>query len=1172
MVIFIANGERLSHRLREQYLLSVLRQDISWHENEGAGEVATRITSDMMLIQDAIAEKLPIAASQVFTCVAGFAIAFYRDPRLAGVLVVSVPFLAGSVSTMSAITRRVQTRILKAYSAAGNVAEEALASIRTVVAFNGQDRMAALYASLLKNARSAGVLKAAVAGISFGLFHCFIYLSYGLAFYYGSFLFREGSGLDGGTIINVVFAVVIGSNALGNIGPEMQAFSLGVAAGTKIFATIDRKPDIDSLDPAGDTIAPDQLKGRIELSDVDFSYPSRPHVPVLRGLSLVVEPGTTVALVGESGSGKSTIVQLLERFYAPAAGSISLDGRPLQSLRISWLRRQIGYVSQEPVLLDASVADNVALGLANSALDHADPAARLMAIQDACRVANAHDFISALPEGYNTIVGERGLLLSGGQKQRIAIARAVVANPKILLLDEATSALDSANERTVQAALDNAARGRTTIVVAHRLSTIRNADNIVCMRNGAIVELGTHDELLERQGMYFSLVEAQRLRVDESGNDTAATVAADGPATATDVDAATSGFLSANSEPANGLDDSKSAKRASVSAPKDLEAAPANPPKMTAGYVIKEIAKLNAPELKYTIFGLIAAIISGLANPILAILFSSVLLTFAESPVQGSKDQQAGMLAVLAVCTAIANWIQNWMFGLANEYLTERVRARLFHAMMYQEIAFFDDPKRSTGSLTGNLAADAQKIQGAAGVTLGTILQLFTNVFGGLIVGFIYGWQLTLLAMVLLPLLVLTSYVRTIILRYFSDKAKKAYDQSARLACEHVAAIRTVQSLTAEHHAHAAYTQLLDTPRRDGTRSAWLNSPLYAFAVSANFFSSALLFYVGSRLVAYNNYTIKNMFVVFMAVLFGARAAGRVFSFSPDVAKARAAAQDVLAVLHRTPLIDARPPPSHTTVATRLDRGAVRGEIEFRNVRFDYPARPGVKVLRGLSFTVKPGQFVALVGPSGCGKSTAMALMERFYDPVGGQVLLDGRDLRDLPLRDYRSLVGLVSQEPSLWDMTVEENVAFGCDPPPSRADVENACRLAHIHDFIASLPDGYRTRLGAHGGQLSGGQKQRIAIARALVRRPPVLLLDEATAALDADSERAVQRAIDAAAAGRTTVAIAHRLASIQRADLILVLRDGNVAEAGSHQELYDRRGLYYELVVQQDLSASAP
>ncbi|KAJ3073375.1 GTPase-activating protein, partial [Quaeritorhiza haematococci] len=555
MGCYVFTGERISHRIRSEYLKAVLRQNIAWFDSEGAGEVATRITNDTLLIQDGISDKIPLAFYHLATFLSAFIIAFVRSWRLTVVLMCIFPFIVIIAGTMQAFNTRFQSRILGYYSVAGTLAEESIAAVRTVVAFNAQKKMSDRYNERLLDAKKEGMKKSLSTGIFLGMLFAIVYCGYALAFYYGARLINWELASPGG-VTNVFFAILIGAFSLGQVAPELQAFAFARSAGAKMYYTIDRVPPIDSYSSSGDSIPEKEFMGRIEFKHVSFSYPSRPHVPVLTDFNLKVEPGTTVALVGASGSGKSTIIQLLERFYDPTTLSstptspfalaiddtsksekesenqhgIFIDGRQITSLNLRWLRQQFGLVAQEPVLFEGTVAENVAQGLVSSthhpiALGSTTSVSQQQLIPkgvhmdliiNACKLANAHDFIMKLPQGYDTPVGERGLLLSGGQKQRIAIARAIIKDPKILLLDEATSALDTHSERVVQEALDRASKGRTTIVIAHRLSTIKNADKIVVMSRGEILEEGTHEGLLEREeGAYRKLCEAQRLAQEE---------------------------------------------------------------------------------------------------------------------------------------------------------------------------------------------------------------------------------------------------------------------------------------------------------------------------------------------------------------------------------------------------------------------------------------------------------------------------------------------------------------------------------------------------------------------------------------------------------------------------------------------------------------------------------
>ena len=398
-------------------------------------------------------------------------------------------------------------------------------------------------------------------------------------------------------------------------------------------------------------------------------------------------------------------------------------------------------------------------------------------------------------------------------------------------------------------------------------------------------------------------------------------------------------------------------------------------------------------------------------------------------------------------------------------------------------------------------------------------------------------------------------------LAQFQTRAKKAYEGSASYACEATSAIRTVASLTREEDVFEHYHQSLADQGKKSLVSILKSSALYASSQAFMFLCMALGFWYGGTLIANGELTMFQFFLCFSAVIFGAQSAGTIFSFAPDMGKAKHAANALKTLFDRKPEIDCWSPDGE-----RIDD--IEGTIEFRDVHFRYPTRPEQPVLRGLNLTVKPGQYVALVGASGCGKSTTVALLERFYDPLAGGIFVDGKEISSLNINDYRGFLALVSQEPTLYQGSIRENVLLGADKGdvPEEAIIQ-ACKDANIHDFILSLPDGFSTIVGSKGSMLSGGQKQRIAIARALLRNPRILLLDEATSALDSESEKVVQAALDAAAQGRTTIAVAHRLSTIQKADMIYVFDQGKIVEHGTHHELLKVRGKYFELVNLQSL-----
>lgn len=462
---FIYCGEHNSQKIREQYLAAILRQNIAFFDKLGAGEITTRITADTNLIQEGISEKVGLTLTALSTFFAAFVIGFVKSWRLTLILLSTVVAITSVMGIGSGFIVKFNKQSLDSYAEGGTVAEEVISSIRNTTAFNTQGKLARQYDTHLVVAEKWGFKMKATLASMLGVMMCIIYLNYALAFWQGSrFLVKGDANLS--AVLTVLLSVMIGAFSLGGVAPNAQAFTNSVAAAAKIWNTIDRVSPLDPDSDVGEKL--EHVEGTIELRDVKHIYPSRPEVTVIEGMNLVIPAGKITALVGASGSGKSTIVGLVERFYDPVGGQVFLDGHDVSTLNLRWLRQNISLVQQEPVLFGTTVYGNVCHGLIGTEHEHASEEKKRELVIEACKMSNAHDFISSLPEGYETNVGQRGFLMSGGQKQRIAIARAIVSDPKILLLDEATSALDTRSEGVVQAALDKASRGRTTITIAHR--------------------------------------------------------------------------------------------------------------------------------------------------------------------------------------------------------------------------------------------------------------------------------------------------------------------------------------------------------------------------------------------------------------------------------------------------------------------------------------------------------------------------------------------------------------------------------------------------------------------------------------------------------------------------------------------------------------------------------
>ncbi|KAK9475924.1 P-loop containing nucleoside triphosphate hydrolase protein [Lipomyces japonicus] len=1156
--LLMDRGEVLSARIREEYLRATLRQNIAYFDKLGSGEITTRISADTIVIQEGMSDKIGHLLQNTSTFVAAVVVAFIRSYKLTFILFSIIVFIVATVGIFSRFMLKYFRLSMMGYSVGGTLAEEVISSVRNVQAFGLQDRLAIKYDSYLAVTEKWGLRAGIALGSMIGVMWFSVYCNYSLSFWQGS-RFLASNELNVGSVISVLMAMMMGTFSASSITPHLKNITNAIAAAAKIFATIHRASAIDSSDSSGAKLQ--SVAGEIELKNIKFIYPSRPDVVILNNFNLKIPSGKTVALVGSSGSGKSTIIGLIERFYSPVAGQITLDGHDTSNLNLKWLRQQFSLVSQEPVLFSCSIFENVAHGLIGTSYEFSSEVEKRELVTEACRQANALSFIENLPKGLDTDVGERGFLLSGGQKQRIAIARAVVSNPKILLLDEATSALDTKSEGVVQDALDKASKNRTTIVIAHRLSTIRDADCIVVMSRGAIVEMGTHNELLDHKAEYFNLVEAQKIETEKSEAENKLANKDDDVVENDNLDDAailekTVTRASARSVSSIALEnkDTKEEKTYSV------------------WELIVTVFKLSTPEHKWMFIGGFSAFINGLGYPVTSVLYANCIAAFQSNPSEYSSMRRtinlfAGLFFMLAFVESFAFVVTNGCLAYVAQTLVRRIRLQSFKQILRQDIAFFDKDENSTGMLTATLSRDAQSVEGLSGATLGQILNASVNVIAGLVLALSVAPKIAIVCAACVPVLIGCGYFRFSMQSRFEKQIKKSHGKSAAQACEAAAAIRTVVSLTREDDVWNAYHESLQYQIKASRSATNQSAFLYGMSQGISFFIMALSFWWGSRFLQSGEYSTVQFFITFIAMIMGSQAAGIVFSFAPDMGKAQSAAENIKRLMDSIPEVDAW---SHEGQVVE----SVEGDIEFRDVHFRYPTRPHVPVLRGLNLSVKKGQYAALVGMSGCGKSTTISLIESFYRPLDGQVLLDGKDISTLEINSYRSHVALVQQEPVLYAGSIRENVLFGSLLPAdqvSEKDLVAACKQANIHDFITSLPDGYDTMCGSKGILLSGGQKQRIAIARALIRNPKILLLDEATSALDSESEKVVQDALDSAAKGRTTIAVAHRLSTIQNADVIYVFDGGKVVEVGTHAELVKLQGKYFELVKLQGLDKTA-
>ncbi|KAL0316206.1 UNVERIFIED_CONTAM: ABC transporter B family member 1 [Sesamum radiatum] len=1084
-------GERQSTKMRIKYLEAALNQDIEFFDTEvRTSDVVFAINTEAVMVQDAISEKLGNFLHYMATFVSGFVVGFTAVWQLALVTLAVVPLIAviGAIHTVT--LAKLSGKSQEALSQAGNIAEQTIVQIRTVLAFVGESRALQAYSAALKVAQKNGYRSGFAKGMGLGATYFTVFCCYALLLWYGGYLVRHHF-TNGGLAIATMFAVMIGGLALGQSAPSMAAFAKARVAAAKIFRIIDHKPGVERNSESG--LELESITGQLELKNVDFAYPSRPETRVLNNFSLTVPAGKTIALVGSSGSGKSTVVSLIERFYDPL--------------------QQIGLVSQEPALFATTIKENILLGR---------PDASLIEIEEASRVANAHSFIVKLPDGYDTQVGERGLQLSGGQKQRIAIARAMLKNPAILLLDEATSALDSESEKLVQEALDRFMIGRTTLVIAHRLSTIRKADLVAVLQQGSVSEIGTHDELIAKgeNGFYAKLIRMQEAAHEASLSNARKSSAR--PSSARN--SVSSQYHTRNSSYGR----SPYSRRLSDFSTSDFSLS------MDAAYTsyrleklpFKEqassfwrLAKMNSPEWAYALVGSIGSVICGSLSAFFAYVLSAVLSVYY-NPDHAYMIREIAKYCYLLIGVSstalIFNTLQHFFWDVVGENLTKRVREKMLVAVLKNEMAWFDREENESSRIAARLALDANNVRSAIGDRISVIMQNSALMLVACTAGFVLQWRLALVLIAVFPVVVAATVLQKMFMNGFSGDLEAAHSKATQLAGEAVANVRTVAAFNSESKIVGLFTSSLHPPLSRCFWKGQIAGSGYGIAQFLLYASYALGLWYASWLVKHGISDFSKTIRVFMVLMVSANGAAETLTLAPDFIKGGRAMRSVFELLDRRTEIEPDDPDA-TIIPDRL-----RGEVEFKHVDFSYPTRPDIAIFRDLSLRARAGKTLALVGPSGCGKSSVISLIQRFYEPSSGRVIIDGKDIRKYNLKSLRRHIAVVPQEPCLFATTIYENIAYGHESA-TESEITEAATLANAHKFISSLPDGYKTFVGERGVQLSGGQKQRIAIARAFLRKAEIMLLDEATSALDAESERCIQEALDRACAGKTTILVAH-------------------------------------------------
>lgn len=942
------------------------------------------------------------------------------------------------------------------------------------------------------------------------------------------------------------------------------------AGAERVFEVIDEEPAITDPPtardlPAASTTgpgAPGTATGLPALAWDDVTFAHGAGEPLLRGFSLDVRPGETLALIGPAGCGKSTAVALLPRFYDTAAGTVRVGGHDVRDLTLAALRSRIGFVFEESLLLSDTVRANIAYGRPDAGDEE---------IRAAARLACADEFVERLPDGYDTLVGEQGLTLSGGQRQRIALARALLGEPAVLVLDDATSAIDARVEADIHASLREAGRRCTTVLVAHRESTLELADRIALMDGGRIVDTGTLDELRSRSALFRTLLAADgeegrqeeapapargvtaelwrrptgsgRVH-DEATAVRAANALAEAAATAGPGRGGPGGGVLGSAPPTPEL----LAALERLPLPEDdprvpLEQAVSADPRFHLGTLLK-------PFRLSLLAGLLLVAVDALAQIAVPVL--------VRHGVDGGVVHQARGALLAASATAALVVGVNWLVGVAQVRTTGRTGERLLYTLriktyaQLQRLGLDYYEGELGGRIMTRMTMDVDALSTFLQTGLITAVVSLLTVLGVLAALLAIDAGLALVLLAALPLLI----GATAVFRHYSVPAYlEARERISTVnAClqENVGMLRVTQAFRREGHNAAHFAALAWSFRDSRLRAQRYMGTFFPFVEFLGTLSTAAVLAVGVGQVRSGELTAGTLiaFLLYVELFFSPiQQLSQVF----DGYQQAVVGMSRLRALMRTPVA--------TPLAAAPRRvTSLRGEIEFDDVSFHYAGGRERDVLHGVRLRVAPGETVALVGTTGAGKSTVVKLLARFYDPVAGAVRVDGHDLRELDLTGYRRRLGIVPQEPHLFGATVRDAIAYG-RPDASDAEVEAAARAVGAHDTVAALPAGYLTPVGERGHGLSAGQRQLLALARAELVDPDVLLLDEATASLDLATERRVAAAVEALSRRRTTLVVAHRLTTAARADRVVVLEAGTVVESGTHAQLLAGQGPYRRL-----------
>lgn len=1100
---FIKLGNNQGVYWKNAYFSAVINRPMKWFDKHNPAELGSSIDMDCNSIEHALGEKIMMVMSSLIFFVACWILACFISLELTLIALCMLPFQLGAAYVVEKASVQASIQSQEKYKVAGGIAEESLEGVKTIASCNSQEVRAKAYQTELEPLKQSTTLMGTLHGFGWAVFFVVLFAFSGVLFYIGAYLMVEqpelwssNTSVEAKEVVMIFFATAMSSFYLGTAVPCVQFIEAGRVAAARVDSVIKHSKKYD-----GDRRVTD-IQGNISFNNVHFRYPSNKQVQILKGITFDVSSGESLALVGETGSGKSTIIQLIEGFYYCDEGLVSIDGVNIRDYLLADLRDLIALVSQEPILFNTNIKENIKMGRLSASDSE---------IEAAAKEAEADVFINSLPEKFETYVGLKGSQLSGGQKQRIAIARAMIKKPRILLLDEATSALDMKTEKNIQLTLDKVMQGRTTIIVAQRLSTIKNAERIIVLDSGRIIESGTFDSLSKAEGAFARLLTIQEKVETES-------------------------IASQQS-----LKSQEKSYKEHLESEEEIVHQP--------GEMMKRIMSTLKKYWPWLVLAGLASIISGLTFPLFGYLFSEnvvIMLGLKGNDITGDVKENMYLLLLEALvilfslttlCASLARVAALYTYDLRYEGL---------NSLLFYDQKFYDKPESAPASLAYKLGTDCEKVSNVGGPILGLQLLVAAALTGGIVVAMQHNMVLSLVVIAMVPLIVVSNAKGEML--QVNGLSANDLKKTSAIASDALTNIKTVHSFNRQNYFHQEYMKATAEENQNVMKSAHMNGFMFGFRYCVLYSVWGVIAWFGAYRVREGELELEDMLIVFFCIMFSSWGFMIVGALIPDIDGGIDSAEHMFKIIDYKPEINAN--------STEGKIAAISGNFEFKNVVFKYENR-NTMVLKNVNFKIDAGQSLGITGTTGSGKSTIGQLLLRFYDPNAGEIFLDGSPIKSYNLRSLRDSVCWVGQEPILFKGSIFYNMQLA-RASVTKDEAVAALTKAQATDIIEKY--GIENDVGLRGNRLSGGQKQRIAIARALVRRPKVLVLDESTSALDTVTEANLQKKLKEEQF--TIIAIAHRLKTIQDFSQIILLEQGVVVERGTHDKLMKiPNGLYKKL-----------